>query len=71
MSSGTICLSCRKYEAQCNCEIQILSDNGKSPNDAEPCDHYPNHCDKCALCWCDPKIEIVNGSKIFIHNEVQ
>lgn len=69
MSSGTMCLRCRAYEAKCECAKPILSDNARTPNN--PCDHYPHHCEVCDLCWCGPKIEKTRGGDIIIHNEVQ
>ena len=33
------------------------------------CDCYPEHCTHGNTCWCEPKIEIVEGTKIIIHNE--
>lgn len=33
------------------------------------CDCYPMHCEHGGSCWCEPKIEVVNGTKIIIHNK--
>lgn len=34
------------------------------------CACYPNHCEHGDSCWCEPRVEIVDGGgKIVIHNE--
>ena len=52
-----------------NTEIQSATDTQGLLEALVMCGCYPEHCTHGGTCWCEPTIEIVNGSKIIAHNE--
>ncbi len=48
-----------------------VPEEGCEVHDLGVCDCYPEHCLKPehGECWCSPEVEIINNSRLTIHQE--